>query len=285
MKTKSIKSILLLSIIALFLTSCVTRVEVSSVGLKVNLSGSDRGVSSVKYATGWTWYAPFFSTVVEYPVIYKTIEFPDYLVMCKGGTTFTSHPKLTYKINRLRADITYMSFGTDDMEVIENGYIHAATTKSLGDVANLFTPDTLLYSRERFEDMVQTDIKKQCDSLGIDITMFRSNLTPSDAIADAINAKQKAVQDAQKVQNEKASVIAEGEKKVAKAKLDAEALITTANANAQAAVIQAKADKESATLRLSYISPLYNQYLLAYGWNGVLPVYGQAPQLFKDISK
>lgn len=283
---KNYKSILLSLIIStLFLTSCVTRVEVKNVGLKVNLAGSDKGVSSVKYTTGWTFYMPLVSTVVEYPIIYKTIEYNDFQVMCKGGTTFTAHPKLTYKINALRADITYMSFGTDDMEVIESGFIHAATTKSLGDVANLFTPDTLLYSREKFEDMVMADIKKQCDTLGIDITMFRSNLTPSDAIADAINQKQKAIQDAQRVENEKASVIAEGEKKVAKAKLDAEALITTTNANAQATIIQAKADKESALLKQAYISPLYNQYLLAYNWNGVLPVYGAAPTLFKDIAK
>ncbi len=250
------------------------RVNVGNVGLQVNLSGSERGVSKMKYVTGFCFYNRFSTTIVEYSTRFASIEFSDFAVTCKGGTTFTAHPKLTYKVNASLADKTYQSFGTDDMSIIEQGYIHNAVTKALGDVANKFTPDSLLYSRERYEDMVMKDVKYQCDSLGIDITMFRANLTPSEAISAAIDAKQKAIQDAQKVENEKMSTIAEGEKLVAKAKLEAEALITSARAEA-----------ESNKLRQQTLTPMLLQQQFLEKWDGKLPVYGNTPQLFKDISK
>lgn len=268
---KLFSPLILLSFI-LFTTSC-TRINVGNVGLRVNLTGSDKGVSDIKYVTGWNFYTPGLTTIEEYSTRFKSVDYEDFTVMCKGGTTFTAHPKITYRINPTLADKTYMAFGTSNMEVVEKGYLHTIITKSLGDVANKFTPDTLLYSREKYEELVMQEINNQCKDLGIDVSIFRANLTPSEAIAAAIDAKQKAIQDAQRVENEKASVIAEGEKRVAKAKLEAEALVT-----------QAKAEAEAYKLRQQSLTPLLIQQQFLEKWNGVLPVYGSTPQLFKDIT-
>ena len=61
--------------------------------------------------------------------------------------------------------------------------------------------------------------------------------------------------------------------------------IINAQAYAEATIKEAKADAEAGRLRLSYISPTYNAYILATSWDGKLPQYGTVPALFKDIAR
>lgn len=210
------------------------RISVGNVGLKVNLSGGERGVSKVNYVTGWVPYLRLATQVVEYSTRIKALDFAELDVTCSGGTVFKAHPKLTYRVNPLFAHVTFTSFGTDDMSIIESGYLHTCVTKALGDVANRFTPDSLLYSRELYETLVMSEIKQLCDSIGLDVSIFRANLTPDNLIADAINKKQAAIQDNQRIENEKAGVIAQAAKKVAEAKGDSASLVINASAEALA---------------------------------------------------
>ena len=80
---------------------------------------------------------------------------------------------------------------------------------------------------------------------------------------DAINAKNKAIQDKLKVENE-----------VAVAKAEAEKLL-----------VAARAEAEANKLREQALTPAILEKMWIEKWNGVLPVYGQVPTLFRDISK
>jgi hypothetical protein len=46
---------------------------------------------------------------------------------------------------------------------------------------------------------------------------------------------------------------------------------------------RARAEAEANRLRQATLTPLLLQQQFVEKWNGVLPVYGQVPQLFKNI--
>ena len=248
MKKSFIWSLLMLAI-TLTQVSCVERIDVGNVGLQVALAGNDKGVTPTDYVSGYQWYFPFVTNIVEYNTRVQTVSYEEYQVGAKGGTVFTAHPKLTYRIMRNKAHITYNNFGTDDLDDIQEGYLHTAMTKALGDVGNKYTPDSLLIAREGYENEVQKHMKQLCDTFGLEIITFRANLTPPTSLADAIVQKQKVAQDNQKLEQQKLSVQLDGEKKVIEATANAKAQIAEAEGRFKAAEFDAKANRE---LQASY---------------------------------
>jgi hypothetical protein len=61
--------------------------------------------------------------------------------------------------------------------------------------------------------------------------------------------------------------------------------VATAEGNAQAMLTSAKAEAESNRMKQATLTPLLLQLEYINKWDGVLPVYGTVPQLFKDVSK
>lgn len=100
-----------------------------------------------------------------------------------------------------------------------------------------------------------------------------SGLKYPESLEASITAKNKAVQDALKIENEIKSVEAEGKKQVAAATKAAEALKIKGDAEAE------YNRKISASL-----SPLIVQQNFVDRWDGKLPTYGTVPQLFKDVT-
>ena len=95
------------------------------------------------------------------------------------------------------------------------------------------------------------------------LEQLTSGLQYPESIVNAVNAKNEAVQKAMKSQNEVAVVKAEAEK----------------------AIISAKAEAEANRLREQALTPAILEKMWIEKWDGKLPVYGQVPTLFRDISK
>ena len=74
---------------------------------------------------------------------------------------------------------------------------------------------------------------------------------------------------------------AENEVKTAEAQ--AKIKVATAEGNAQAMLTSAKAEAESNRMKQQTLTPLLLQLEFINKWNGVLPVYGETPKLFKGI--
>lgn len=247
---KKINNLFLGLVFALFAftqESCMERIDVGNVGLKVSLAGSDKGVSSTDYVNGYNFYMPFFTDIKEYNTRIQTVDYEAYEVGAKGGTIFTAHPKLTYRVIRNKAHITYNNFGTDDLENIQDGYLHTAMTKAIGDVGNKYTPDSLLIAREGYETEVQKHMKALCDTFGLEIITFRANLSPPASLAEAITNKQKVAQENQKLEQQKLSVQIAGEKQVIQATANAKAQVAAAEGRFRAAEFDAKANRELQT--------------------------------------
>ena len=83
------------------------------------------------------------------------------------------------------------------------------------------------------------------------------------SIVEAVDAKTRAIQEAQRAENELAVVKAEAEKKV----------------------VAAEAEAKAFELKTRSLSPLVIQQMFLEKWDGKLPVYGQVPTIFKDITK
>ena len=95
------------------------------------------------------------------------------------------------------------------------------------------------------------------------LEQLTSGLQYPESIVNAVNAKNEAVQKAMKSQNEVAVVKAEAEK----------------------AIIAARAEAEANKLREQALTPAILEKMWIEKWDGKLPVYGQVPTIFKDISK
>lgn len=107
---------------------------------------------------------------------------------------------------------------------------------------------------------------------GFIIQQFTSNLDYPSTFKTSIEAKNGAVQKALQAENE-----------VKTAEAQAKISIAQAEGKAQSILINARAEAESNRLRQQTLTPLLLQQMYIDKWNGVLPVYGEVPQLFKGI--
>ena len=52
----------------------MTRIGAGHVGIEVVLSGSQRGASEIPIRTGWVFYSPLRSEIVEFPTYVQTVK-------------------------------------------------------------------------------------------------------------------------------------------------------------------------------------------------------------------
>ncbi len=265
------KLLLLLSVFTIVISSC-TRIGVGNVGLKVNQSGDDRGVNAMKYVTGWVFYNPFASDVVEFPTYMQHVEYDEFKINANGGSQFDIKPYINYVVNASKADSIYMEFKTTDLEEISTKYIRNAVYQSFTDITGKYTPDALLKNREAYEKAIFDNLQKHLLTKGFILQQVTSNLAPPATLVAAIDAKNKSEQDAQAIQLQVAQSIAQANKDIAKARGDSASMVISAAGEAKANQLR------QATLTEN----LLRQQMLEK-WDGALPVYGQIPTMFKDV--
>ena len=61
--------------------------------------------------------------------------------------------------------------------------------------------------------------------------------------------------------------------------------VAVAEAQAKKLIVAAQAEKEANELRNQALTPAVLEKMWIEKWDGKLPVYGQTPTLFRDISK
>jgi regulator of protease activity HflC (stomatin/prohibitin superfamily) len=130
----------------------------------------------------------------------------------------------------------------------------------------------LISNRQQFEVEIRKILETELLSEGFVVNQFTSNLVYPETFKQAIEAKNNAVQSALRAENEVKTAEAQAKIQVAKAE-----------GNAQSLLVQAKAESEANRLKQQTLTPLLIQQQFIEKWDGKLPVYGQVPQLFKDI--
>jgi regulator of protease activity HflC (stomatin/prohibitin superfamily) len=284
-KSTILKLVVALAVVILFfsLIGC-ERIDAGHVGIKVKLTGSERGVQDITEVTGWVFYMPMLSSIYEFPTFVQHKEYTEITINSKDGSTFTVTPLLNYSIRPDKVPHVFRTYRRP-LEEIESGFIKTAIYDAFRMSANKFTADSLISNRENFERAVRLTLEKQIIGEGFNISQFTSNLTYPPTFMNAINSKNAAVQKALQIENEVKQTEAQAKIKIVQTEAAARVRIIQANAYAEATVKEAKADAESNKLSRESLSPALIQWQLAIKWNGVLPQYSAAPALFKDISK
>jgi len=139
-------------------------------------------------------------------------------------------------------------------------------------VINKYTTDEMLSKRSDIENDIGNILKETAGADGIIIENLTSGLQYPESIIKSIDAKNQAVQEAQKVENQ-----------LRIAEADAKIRTTKAEAEAKSLLIQARAESEANQLKQKAITPLLIQQQYIEKWDGKLPVYGTTPTLFKTI--
>lgn len=256
----------------LLFTSCTTRIQAGYEGILINSYGSEKGVSNSTLITGRVFYNPFSQDVVTYPTFVQTKDYPAFQVSAKDGSMFTVDPTVGYRIIPWSTPKIYEKYRKDINSLTETimfNYVRDAFRT----VLNSYTTDEILYKRNEIESKIADTLSGSAWPDGIVFEQITSGLQYPQTIVDSITAKNKAVQEAQRIENEVKISEANAKKKNIEAEATANALI-----------IQAKAEAEANRLRQQSLTELIVQQQFIEKWDGKLPVYGTAPALIKNIT-
>lgn len=233
--TKLAKPILIF-VVGLFLGMiqpyAIERVDAGHVGIKVNLTGDKRGVSSYEYKTGWVMYNTWTEQMLEFPTFQQHIEYSDQTVITKGGFAATIKPSFNYSLKPTSIGDMFENLRLD-IKQIEQGWLMNAIVSSVNDVANKWEVDAIFNKREEFEAAIVAECNKRLSKWFL-VSQLRTNIVPPASLQKAIESKTKAVQEAQAAMQRKLVAEAEAQEKIAIAKGDSAQAVISASGRARA---------------------------------------------------
>lgn len=250
------------AIIGLLLISMMfscERIDAGHEGIKVKMYGSGKGVQDAALVTGNVFYNPFTEWVVEYPTFVQTIDYEPFDVNAKDGSSFTIDPTMSFYIIPGNSPKIFVKYRKEINEITETtlyNYVKDAFRLQM----NKYTTDEIVSNREKFEIDVQSTLSKVLVVEGFKLEQLTSGLQYPKTIVDAVNSKNKAVQDAMKVENE----------------------LRIAEAQAKKLIVEAEAETKANLLRQSSLTPMLIQQRFIEKWDGKTPLYGNSPIFFKQ---
>lgn len=258
----SIIGILVLTIVLSVFLGC-ERIDSGHVGLKVNMTGGNQGVSNTEYVTGWVFYPRLFQRVYEFPTYQQHKDYEPYEVPAKGGIIFTVHPTFNYNLNAGEVANMFQRYRVG-LKQLEEGYLKTAMTLTIREVTNTFTVDSILNNQAGYDAAILERLNKQLHPY-FQVTQFSAQLRPDDQLKLAILNKAKAIQEAQ-AKNAQIGV-SEAAARVA---------VIDARKDSAVRVIEAQSIAEAMRVKKAEITPIYVDYLK---WVDVDPNVPRVPQV------
>ncbi len=136
------------------------RVDAGHVGIKVNLTGDDRGVSKFEYRTGWVIYNTWISKLYEFPTFQQHIDYPEQQVITKGGFSANIKPSFNYALKPGDVGDMFQNLRLSTRE-IEQQWLQTAIVGTVNDVANKWAVDDIFNEREKFESDIVNEANKR----------------------------------------------------------------------------------------------------------------------------
>jgi regulator of protease activity HflC (stomatin/prohibitin superfamily) len=251
---------LTLGLVSIMLTNC-TRIDAGYEGILIKQYGSDRGVQDATLVTGRVWYNPLTEDVVEYPLFVQTVDYKEFSVNAKDGSEFIVDPTLSFRVVQGKSPEIFRKYRKDIKEISQTtiyNYVKDAFRIQM----NKYTTDEIVSNREKFENDVQNYLQSELQKEGFMLEQLTSGLKYPKEIVEAVNMKNKAVQEALMVENQ----------------------LKVAEAEAKKLIIQAEAQKKANELINSSLTPLLIQKMFIEKWDGKTPLYGNnSPVFFKNV--
>lgn len=260
--SKFLKGLLAASMVmtSIMFTSC-ERIDAGCEGIKVNLYGDDKGIGDIALVTGRVFYNPITTAIYEYETYVKTVDYPAFTINAKDGSEFTVDPTISLKLIDGKSPEVFKKYRKELDEVIEGtlfNYVRDAFRIQL----NNFTTDYIVSNRDSIERAIETHLTAALERENFQLEQLTSGLKYPQTIVDAVNAKNKAVQQAMQVENE----------------------VKVAEAQAKKLIVAAEAEYKANELKTKALTPAILQQLWIEKWDGKLPIYGTAPTLFKGVN-
>ena len=259
----------------------ITRIGAGFVGVEIMLSGSQRGPAEIPIKTGWVFYSPLRSQIIEFPTYVQTVKWTRDLneghaaneemsYNSKEGMEIYSDVSLSYAIDPKMVPDFYLKYRVSNLDIFTHGILRDIVRNSLNEVASTY-PVEEIYGEHKTEFLhkVEALIQTKLTPVGVGIQQFGFIGAPRvpDVISAAITGKAQAIQNAERAQNELAQTQAEAAKKIAEADGDAKSAVARAQGEAEANRIR----QASITPQLLELRRLENQKALIDRWNGQLP--------------
>lgn len=265
----------------LSLVICITSIgcgrqyiEPGSVGLKVNLYGTGKGVEDYPVQTGVIWYNPWSEAVYEYPVHVQNItwtkdpfeESPNDESLSfnsKEGAVLNADVGFTLSLDQEKVPSIFKKY-RKDIDTIIRGPIRNKIRDAINNEASnhnateIFGP-----GRAAILTNAKTKLKAELEPEGfiIDELTFANEIRADDRVKQSINAVIEASQRALEADQKVKQIEAEAQQKVAEAKGLAESVL-----------LKAKADAEANDTLAKSITPELLQYEAMRKWDGKLPM-------------
>jgi regulator of protease activity HflC (stomatin/prohibitin superfamily) len=274
----------LVALVASFSTVSCTRIDAGHVGIKVNLYGDAKGVQDITEVSGMVWYSPVTTAIYEFPTYVQhkvwTADIQEdsptneeFTVTTRDGLSLSFDVGLDYQVIPNKVSDIFRTY-RKDLPQITNEFIRTMVRNAYNNVASSYSAEDMVSKRAEYEVQVRKQLDESMKQSGFEISQVGiiGKIRMPATLEEAVNAKIKAVQDAIRAENEKQRIIAEAQKNIEQARGEAEATR-----------IRSEAEANANRLLTNTISPLLIQKMYVEKWDGKLPVYGQVPQLFKNI--
>ena len=261
---KSLIKFIFVAFAALVIATSCTRIDAGHEGIKVNLFGDKKGIDEVSLVTGWVVFNPLTEKVYEYPTFVQTVDYNPFTVNAKGGLAFTMDPTVSIKIIDGKTPEIFKKYRLNLDEIV-NTTLYTVVVNACRIQVNKFTPDEITSNRDSVENAIETQLRAELEKENFYLERLTTGLTYPSSIQEAIAAKDKATQDALRVQRELEIVEAEAQKKI----------------------VAAEAEKKANELRTKALTPAILQQQWIEKWDGTLPkvVTGEEAALMLNLSK
>ena len=257
MKTKL--KIALMGLACLF-SSC-TIIDAGYEGILVEQYGKKKGVQQdVTLVTGRVFYNPFTEDVYQFPTFVQTMDYEPFTVNAKDGSVFTVDPTISYFVISGKSPYIFKKY-RQELTTITRTTLLNYVKDAFRIQMNKYTTDELISNRQKFEEDVQNTLDSSMQKEGFKLEQLTSGLKYPDVIVQAIDSKNRAVQQAMQVENE----------------------LKVAEAQAKIKMIQAETEAKTNQLKQSSLTPLLIQQLFIEKWDGRTPLYGTNPLFFQKL--
>ncbi|HWC18090.1 MAG TPA: SPFH domain-containing protein [Terriglobales bacterium] len=270
----------------------VTRINAGYVGVEVNLAGTQRGAQDIPVRTGWVFYSPLKTQIIQFPTFVQTVKWTsdineghplneELIFNSKEGQEVRADVSLSYAIDPTKVPEFYVKYRADDLEKFTHGILKDVVRNSLNEVASTYTLEDIYgENKARFLREARDRVQAMMAPVGVGIQQFGFIGKPrfTAAIEQAITQKTQAITEAERARNQLAVTQAEMNKAIAQAEGEAKSAIERARGEAESAIQRARGEAESNRLRQASITPqliewrrLENERARIERWNGELP--------------
>lgn len=258
-------------VMGMMLTGCMDTIEPGNVGIKINKVGDNRGVSKENLVSGWVFYFPLTTKIIEYPIFNQRVVWT--ASKTEGNTidesiTFQTKDNVpcnvdvavNYTLIESKVPEFYTKFRADRIDLFTHGFMRDQARNAASQIASEYDFDSINGTKkEEFIQRLNAFLIKSVEPYGVQVSGMNliGAIRVPENLKNAINARVQSIQDAIKSENDLR-------------KMKAEAAKAVAQAEGEAASMRAKS--ASITPQFMELKKLEIEAERVQKWDGKLPV-------------